>query len=199
MNEHPTDPTAPRSPVGILTQFTETGAALAQLNIQGYVDIAAARHLIDEGLAEPERIHARMGTFPSKIFEGISLTLAGGMATGQLEQQLAPVAGLSETPQFTTGPELADSQRVVTSSYLKWLAKDHLSQLERQFARGWCPDMPREETEVIDIPLPRVKISRRRASLKLADKIGPVDPGFDHKAFMDEMWGEPKPDRPEAP
>lgn len=163
MNQHSQNPIT-------LTQFTETGAALAQLNTRGYVDTAAARHLIAAGLAEPERIHARMGTFPSKIFEGIGLTLAGGMAAGKLEQQLAPVAGLSETPQFTTGPELADSQRVVTSSYLKWLAKDHLSQLERQFARGWCPDMPGEDTEVIDIPLPRLKMSRRKLARKRAGK-----------------------------
>lgn len=192
MNQHSQNPM-------ILTQFTETGAALAQLNIQGYVDIAAARHLIAEGLAEPGRICARMKTFPSKIFEGVSLTLAGGIAAGRLEQQMTPVAGLSDTPQFITGPELADSQRVVTSGYLKWLGKDGLPQLDRQFARGWCPDMPRDVTEVIEIALPRIKMSRRITALKLADKIGSIDPDFDRKAFMDKMWGEPKPDRTEDP
>lgn len=188
-----------RHPV-TLTKFTETGAALAQLNAQGYVDIAAALHLIAEGLAEPEHFYVRMDNFPRKRFEGVSLSLEGSLAAHKLEQQLTPVAGLSDTRQFTTGPELADSRRVVTGDYLKRLGKDGLSQLDRRFAGGWCPDMPLQVTEVIDIPLPRIKTtSRRKTALKLAGKIGPVDPRFDHKAFMDKMWDETEPDRTEGP
>ncbi|OWV37149.1 hypothetical protein [Mameliella alba] len=65
-----------------------------------------------------------------------------------------------------------------------------MSQLDRSFARGWCPDMPNEPTEIIEIPLPLLRTSRRKAARNPADKIGPVDPEFDHKAFMDELWGE---------
>lgn len=173
-----------------LTKFTETGAALMQLNIQGYVDIETARHLIAEELAEPQFIRVEMRTFPSKAFEGIGLTLEGSLATHRLDQQTDPLSGLSDTRSFITGPELADSQRVVTSGYLRWLGKDGLSQLDRQFARGWCFGMPKAPTEVIDLPLPLLKTSRRKTARKLANQIGPVDPEFDHKAFMDELWGE---------
>lgn len=173
-----------------LTQFTQTGAALTQLGIQGYVDIETARLLIAEKLAAPARIRVEMRNFPCKGFEGIALTLEGSLAANRLDQQAAPQSGMSETRSFSTGPELTDSQRVVTCSYLRWLGKDGLSQLDRQFAWGWCPDMPNEPTEIIDIPLPWLKTSRRKAARKLAEKIGPVDPEFDQKAFMDELWGE---------
>lgn len=173
-----------------LSKFTETGAALTQLNIRGYVDIETARNLIAKGLAEPQRIRVEMGNFPCKGFEGIALTLDGSLAANKLDWQADPLSGLSDTRSFITGPELADSQRVVTSGYLRWLGKDGLPQLDRQFAWGWCPDMPNEPTEVIELPLPLLRTSRRKAARKPADKIGPVDPDFDHKAFMDELWGE---------
>lgn len=173
-----------------MTEFTETGAALMQLKIRGYVDIETARNLVAEELAEPQLIRVEMGTFPSKEFEGIGLTLEGSLATNRLEQRAAPLSGLSNTRHSITGPELAGSQRVVSGGYLRWLGEDGLSQLDRQFARGWCPDMPNEPTEVIDLPLPLLRTSRRKAARKPADKIGPVDPEFDHKAFMDELWGE---------
>lgn len=112
------------------------------------------------------------------------------LATHRLDQQAAPLSGLSDTRHSITGPELADSQRVVSSGYLRWLGEDGLSQLVRSFARGWCPGMPKEPTETIDLPLPLLKTSRRKTARKLARKIGPVDPEFDHKAFMDEQWGE---------
>jgi hypothetical protein len=60
-----------------LTQFTQTGAALTQLGIQGYVDIETARLLIAEKLAAPARIRVEMRNFPCKGFEGIALTLEG--------------------------------------------------------------------------------------------------------------------------
>lgn len=170
------------------TRLTETGTALTLLNAQGYVDIETARYLITKGLVEPERIRVEMGNFPCKVFEGIALTLEGNLATNRLEQQTAPVSGLSETRRFTTGPELADSQRVVTCIYLRWLADDGLCALDRRFAHGWCADMPAVPTEGINIPLPQLRTSRRKIAGILKKKIGPVDPGFDQKAFMDEMW-----------
>ncbi|WP_226783302.1 hypothetical protein [Oceaniglobus trochenteri] len=173
-----------------LTKFTETGEALTQLNIQGYVDTETARHLIAEGLAEPQRIRVEMRNFPCKDFEGIALTLEGSLAANKLDQQAAPLPGLSDTRHSIMGPELADSQRAVTIGYLRWLGEDGLSQLDRQFAWGWCPDMPNEPTEVIDLPLPLLRTSRRKTARKPADKIGPVDSEFDQKAFMDELWGE---------
>ncbi len=42
--------------------------------------------------------------------------------------------------------------------------------------------MPNEPTEIVDLPLPLLRTSRRKAARELADKIGPVDPDFDHKA-----------------
>lgn len=180
-----------RSPRPVtMTEFTETGAALMQLSIRSYVDIETARHLIAEELAEPQFIRVEMRTFPSKAFEGIGLTLEGSLATHRLDQQTDRLSGLSDTRSFITGPELTDSQRVVTSGYLRWLGEDGLSQLDRSFARGWCPDMPNEPTEIIDLPLPLLKTARRKTARKLANQIGPVDPEFDQKAFMDELWGE---------
>ncbi|NIY95195.1 hypothetical protein HC022_02690 [Salipiger sp. HF18] len=44
----------------ILTRLTETGQALMQLNSRGYVDIEAARRLVAEGFAEPERIRVEI-------------------------------------------------------------------------------------------------------------------------------------------
>lgn len=173
-----------------MIEFTETGAALMQLNIRGYVDIETARRLIAEELAEPQRIRVEMGTFPSKEFESIALTLDGSLAANKLDWQADPLSGLSDTRSFITGPELPDSQRVVSSDYLRWIGEDGLSQLDRQFARGWCPGMPKEPRETIDLPLPLLKTSRRKTARKLANQIGPVDPEFDHKAFMDELWGE---------
>lgn len=173
-----------------LTRLTETGQALMQLNSRGYVDIETARHLVAEGLAEPERIRVEIRHFPSREFEGIGLTLEGNMAANKLDEQAVPLPGLSDSRSFTTGPELCDSQRVVTCGYVGWLGKDGLSQLDRQFAWGWCPDIPREPTQVFEIPLPMIRTSRRKMARTLANKIGPVDPNFDQKGFMDELWGD---------
>lgn len=173
-----------------LTRLTETGQALMQMNSQGYVDIEAARHLVAEGLAEPQLIRVEMRNLPCKEFEGIGLTAEGSLAVNKLGQQMAPISGLSDSRSFTTGPELADSERVVTCGYVRWLGKDALSQLERQFAWGWCPDMPREPTQVFELSLPMLKTSRRKMARALATKIGPVDPDFDQKGFMDELWGD---------
>jgi hypothetical protein len=173
-----------------LTRLTETGQALMQMNSRGYVDIEAARHLVAEGLAEPQLIRVEMRNLPCKEFEGIGLTAEGSLAVNKLGQQMAPISGLSDSRSFTTGPELADSERVVTCGYVRWLGKDALSQLERQFAWGWCPDMPREPTQVFELSLPMLKTSRRKMARALATKIGPVDPDFDQKGFMDELWGD---------
>lgn len=112
-----------------------------------------------------------------------------------LTNELVGWVALSAAPvfpsrSFTTGPELSDSERVVTCGYLGWLGKDALSQLDRQFAWGWCPEMPREATQVFEVPLPMLKTSRRKVARRLATKIGPVDPDFDQKGFMDDLWGD---------
>ena len=60
----------------------------------------------------------------------------------------------------------------------------------RRFAWGWCPEMPREPTQVFEVPLPMLKTSRRKIARRLTAKIGPVDPDFDQKGFMDELWGD---------
>lgn len=173
-----------------LTKLTKTGQGLMQMSSRGYVDIEAARHLVAAGLAEPQRIRVDMRDFPSKEFEGISLTPKGSVAANKLDQQMAPLSGLLGSRSFTTGPELSDSQRVVTCGYAEWLGKDGLSQLDRQFAWGWCSNMPKEPTQVFELPLPMLKTSSRKMARALANPIRPVDPGFDQKAFMDELWGE---------
>lgn len=174
----------------ILTRLTETGQALMQLNSLGYVDIDAARHLVVAGLAVPERIRVGIRHLPSREFEGIGPTSEGSAAVEKLSRQMAPISGLSDSRPFTTGPELSDSERVVTCSYLGWLGKDALSQLDRRFAWGWCPEMPREPTQIFEVPLPMLRTSRRKIARRLTAKIGPVDPDFDQKGFMDELWGE---------
>lgn len=174
----------------ILTRLTETGQALMQLNSCGYVDIGAARHLVAAGLAAPERIRVEIRHLPSREFEGIGLTSEGDAAVENLVQQMAPMSGLSDSRSFTTGPELSDSERVVTCGYLVWLGQDALSQLDRQFAWGWSTEMPREPTQAFEVSLPMLKTSRRKIARRLAIKIGPVDPDFDQKGFMDELWGE---------
>lgn len=174
----------------ILTKLTETGQALMQLTSRGYVDINAARHLVAAGLAEPARILVEIPHLPSREFEGIGLTSEGSAAVENLAQQMASMSGLSDSRSFMTGPELSDSERVVTCGYLDWLGKDALSQLDRRFAWGWCPEMPREPTQVFEVPLPMLKTSRRKIARRLATKIGPVDPDFDQKGFMDELWGD---------
>lgn len=173
----------------ILTRLTETGQALIQLNSRGYVDIDAARHLVAAGLAAPERIRVEIRHLPSREFEGIGLTLEGSMAVNKLDKQAVPLPGLSDSRSFTTGPELSDSQRVVTCGYVHWLGKDSLLQLDRRFVWGWCPEMPREPTQVFEVPLPMLRMSHRKKARALAAKIGPVDPDFDQKGFMDELWG----------
>ncbi|NIZ10971.1 hypothetical protein [Pseudooceanicola sp. HF7] len=174
----------------ILTRLTEIGQALMQLNSCGYVEIGAARHLVAAGLAAPERIRVEIRHLPSWEFEGIGLTLEGDAAVENLDQQMAPISGLSDSRPFTTGPELSDSKRVVTCDYLSCLGQDALSQLDRQFAWGWCPEMPREPTQVFEVSLPMLKASRRKIASRLATKIGPVDPDFDQKGFMDELWDD---------
>lgn len=174
----------------ILTRLTKTGQALMQLNSRDYVDIDAARHLVAAGLAEPARIRVEIRHLPSREFEGIGLTSEGDAAMGNLAQQIAPIPGLSDSRSFTTGPELSDSERVVTCGYLGWLGKDALSQLDRRFAWGWCPEMPTEPTQVFEVPLPMLKTSRRKIARRLTTKIGPVDPDFDQKGFMDALWGD---------
>lgn len=174
----------------ILTRLTETGQALMQLNSRGYIDIDAARHLVAAGLAEPERIRVEIRHLPSREFEGIVLTSEGSAAMKNLDWQMAPISGLSDSRSFTTGPELSDSERVVTCGYLGWLGKDALSQLDRRFAWGWCPKMPREATQVFEVPLPMLRTSRRKIARRLTTKIGPVDPDFDQKGFMDELWDD---------
>ena len=173
----------------ILTRLTPTGQALMQLNSRGYVDIDAAQHLVAAGLAEPERIRVEIRHLPSKEFEGICLTSEGSAAVKNLDQQMAPISGLSDSRSFATGPEPSDSERVVTCGYLGWLGKDALSQLDRRFAWGWCPEMPKEPTQVFEVPLHLLKTSRRKIASRLAAKIGPVDPDFDQKGFMDDLWG----------
>lgn len=173
-----------------LTRLSETGHALLQLNSRGYVDVEAARHLVASGFAEPQRIRVEMHDFPCKEFEGISLTPEGSVAANKLDQQMAPLFGLSNSRSFTTGSELSDSERVVTCGYVSWLGKDALSQLDRQFAWGWCPEMPKEPTQIFELPLPMLRTSRRKITRRLATKIGPVDPDFDQKGFMDELWGD---------
>lgn len=174
----------------ILTRLTETGQALMRLNSRGYIDIDAARHLVAAGLAAPERIRVEIPHPPPREFEGIGLTSKGIARVEKLAQQMASMLGLSDSRSFTTGPELSDSERVVTCGYLGWLGKDALSQLDRQFAWGWCPEMPREATQVFEVPLPMLKTSRRKVARRLATKIGPVDPDFDQKGFMDDLWGD---------
>ena len=174
----------------ILTKLTKTGQALMQLDSRGYVDIDAARHLVAAGLAEPERIRVEIRHLPSREFEGIGLTPEGSVAVKNLDPQMAPRSGLSDSRSFTTGHELPDSERVVTCGYLGWLGEDALSQLDRRFAWGWCPEMPREPTQVFEVPLPILKTSRRKIARRLTAKIGPVDPDFDQKGFMDELWGD---------
>jgi len=174
----------------ILTRLTKTGQALMQLNSRGYVDMDAALHLVAAGLAEPERIRVEVRHLPSREFEGIGLTLEGNMAVIKLDEQAVPLPGLSDSRSFTAGPELSDSQRVVTCGYVGWLGEDALSQLDRRFAWGWCPEMPREPTQIFEAPLPMLRMSRRKKARALATKIGPVDPEFDHKALMDKLWGE---------
>lgn len=174
----------------ILTRLTKTGQALMQLNNRGYVDIDAARHLVAAGLAAPERIRVEIRHFPSREFEGIGLTPEGSAAVHRLLQQMAPMSGLSDSRSFTTGSELSDSERVVTCGYLGWLGKDALSQLDRRFAWGWCPEMSKEPTQVFEVPLPMLKTSRRKIERRLATKIGSVDPDFDEKEFMDNLWGD---------
>lgn len=90
----------------------------------------------------------------------------------------------------TPGIPSRDRSLPTASGYLTWLGEDGLSQLDRSFARGWRPGMPKEPTETIDLPLPLLKTSRRKTARKLANQIGPVDPDFDQKGFMDELWGE---------
>lgn len=174
----------------ILTRLTETGQALMQLNSRGYVDIDAARHLVAAGLAEPERIRIEIRHLPSREFEGICLTSEGSVAVENLGQQMAPMSELSDSRSFMTGPELSDSERVVTCGYLGWLGQDALSQLDRRFAWGWCAEMPKEFTQAFEVPLPQLKTSRRKIARRLATKIGPVDPDFDEKGFMDDLWGD---------
>lgn len=174
----------------ILTSLTETGQALMQLNSRGYVDIDAARHLVVAGLAAPERIRVEIPHLPSREFGGIGLTSEGNAAVENLVQQMAPISGLSGSRSFTTGPELSDSERVVTCGYLGWLGKDALSQLDRRFAWGWCPEMPKEPTQVFEVPLPMLRTSRRKIARRLTTKIGPVDPDFDQKGFMDALSGD---------
>ena len=50
--------------------------------------------------------------------------------------------------------------------------------------------MPREPTQVFEVPLPMLKTSRRKIARRLTAQIGPVDPDFDQKGFMDELWGD---------
>ena len=84
----------------ILTRLTETGQALMQLNSCGYVDIDAAQHLVAAGLAAPERIRVEIRHLPSREFEGISLTSEGNAAMENLNQQMAPISGLSDSRPF---------------------------------------------------------------------------------------------------
>ncbi|WP_386685166.1 hypothetical protein [Loktanella sp. R86503] len=172
------------------TELTKTGAAMYQLISRGMLNPTEASHLVAEGLAKVDLLNIEVGTPKPEAFELIALTPEGEELAQQLEQRLAPIAGLCGALDVLGSSPSSRDQWVFTRKCF-W---DRLLDLKNSVAANWHSDDPVETSPGLTLPeyiphvVKRTKVTKReKLSLEpFLAELRAIDPDFDKKDPTDE-------------
>jgi hypothetical protein len=172
------------------TELTKTGAAMYQLISRGMLSPTDASHLVAEGLAKVDLLNIEVGTPQPEAFELIALTPEGEALAQQLEQRLAPIAGLCGALDVSGSLPPSSNQWVFTRKCF-W---DRLLDLKNSVAANWHSDDPVETSPGLALPdfipqfVNRTGVgNREKLSLEpFLEELRAIDPDFDKEDPTDE-------------
>jgi hypothetical protein len=172
------------------TELTETGAAMYQLISRGMLSPTDASHLVAEGLAKVDLLNIELGTPKPEVFELIALTPEGEELAQQLEQRLAPIAGLCGALDVSCSLPPSSDQWVFTRKCF-W---DRLLDLKNSVAANWHSDDPVETSPGLTLPdftphiVKRTKLTKSgKLSLEpFLAELRAIDPDFGKEDPTDE-------------